>query len=137
MSVAASVVGRNGTGATVRPSSSASRPQLDGAEALAAVLLGDRDARPAELAQLRPQRVVGRPRLGVLAHALGLGALGQQLPRGALDVALVVGQSEVHVRASYAAALSRGRPSTRSATMFLSTSVVPPSIVLPRARSSS
>ena len=34
--------------------------QLDGAEALAAVLLGDRDARPAELDELAPQRVVVR-----------------------------------------------------------------------------
>ncbi len=38
---------------------------------------------------------------------------------------------------AYAVTFMRGRPSTRSATMFLSTSVVPPSIVLPRARSSS
>ena len=37
-----------------------------------------------------------RARLGVLAHALGLGALGQQLARGALDLALVVGEAEVH-----------------------------------------
>jgi hypothetical protein len=33
--------------------------------------------------------------------------------------------------------LAFGSPSTRPATMFLSTSVVPPSIELPRARSSS
>ena len=80
------------------------------------------------------RRLVGGARLGVLAHALGAGAVGQQVAGGALDLALVVGVSEVH---GYATAFSRGRPSTRSATMFLSTSVVPPSIVLPRARSSS
>ena len=66
-------------------------------------------------------------------QGLGAGARAQQLAGGALDVALVVGEAEVH----YAAAFSRGRPSTRSATMFLSTSVVPPSIELPRERSSS
>ena len=108
--------------------------QLDGAEPLAAVLLGDGDAGPAELAELLPQRVVGAARLGVLAHALRRGARAEQLAGGALDVALVVGEPEVH---GYATAFSRGRPSTRSATMFLSTSVVPPSIELPRARSSS
>ena len=37
----------------------------------------------------------------------------------------------------HVATFSRGNPSTRSATMFFSTSVVPPSIVLPRARSNS
>ena len=34
--------------------------------------------------------------LGVLAHALGTGALGEQLAGGALDLALVVGEAEVH-----------------------------------------
>ena len=77
-----------------------------------------------------------RAGLGVLAHALGLARVGEQVAGGALDLALVVGEAEVH-GLLYAAAFSRGRPSTRSATMFLSTSVVPPSIVLPRARSSS
>ena len=62
------------------------------------------------------------------------GAFGEQIARRALDLALVVGEAEVHLRP---ADLQRGRPSTRSATMFFSTSVVPPSIVLPRARSSS
>ena len=97
------------------------------------MLLGDRDARPAELAQLLPERLVGGAGLGVLADALGAGALGQQLAGGALDLALVVGEPEVHQTATF----RRGRPSTRSATMFLSTSVVPPSIVLPRARRNS
>ena len=60
--------------------------------------------------------------------------LWKELAGGALDVALVVGEAEVH---GYAAAFNRGRPSTRSATMFLRISVVPPSIELPRARSSS
>ena len=101
------------------------------------MLLGDRDAGPAELgqlAQLGPKPVVGRSGLGRGAHGLPSGARGEQLARGALDVLLVLGEPEVH---GYAEAFSRGRPSTRSATMFLSTSVVPPSIELPRARRSS
>ena len=93
-------MGRNGTGATVRPSSSHRIASSTAPEALAAVLLGDGDAGPAELRQLAPQALVGAARLGVLAHALGPGAVGQQLARGALDVALVVGQSEVHGSAS-------------------------------------
>ncbi len=100
------------------------------------MLLGKRDPGPAELAQLAPQLLVGAPCLGVLAHALGSGPVGEQLARRALDLALVVGEAEVHWR-PYAATFSRGSPRTRSATMFLSTSVVPPSIVLPRARSCS
>ncbi len=54
-----------------------------------------------------------RARLGVLAHALGLRALGQQLARGALDLALVVGEAEVHAtprpRPSAAAGRARAR----------------------------
>ena len=131
--------GQEGHRGDAAPELLAEDRQLDPAQALAAVLLGDRDAGPPELAELAPQRVVGPARLGVLAHALGPGAVGEQLAGRALDVALVVGQSEVHVALLpyAAAAFSRGSPSTRSATMFLSTSVVPPSIVLPRARSSS
>ena len=101
----------------------------------------------------RHSALVHGARLGVLAHALGLRALGQQLARRALDLALVLRQAEVHqlrdpaggarrakhikIGAHHAATFRRGSPSTRSATMFLSTSVVPPSIVLPRARISS
>ena len=57
----------------------------------------------------------------------------EQLARGLLDLVLVLGEVEVHAAAPF----RRGRPSTRSATMFLRISVVPPSIVLPRERSSS
>jgi hypothetical protein len=70
--------------------------ELDRAEALAAVLLGDGDARPAELGQLAPQRVVDTGGLGVLAHPLRRRTRAEQLPRRALDVALVVGEPEVH-----------------------------------------
>ena len=49
----------------------------------------------------------------------------QALARGALDVLRVVGEVEVH---------ARGSPRTRSATMFLRISVVPPSIELPFER---
>ena len=44
--------------------------QLDHPEALAAVLLVDRDPGPAELADLLPEVVVVAPRLGQLAHLL-------------------------------------------------------------------
>src|ERR1700693_4324598 len=107
--------------------------QLDLPETLAAVLLRDGDPRPAELRELTPQRRVGSARLAVLAHVRRARALGEHVARGALDLALVVCEAEVHQAATF----SRGRPSTRSATMFVRTSVVPPSIVLPRARSSS
>src|SRR5207245_6097004 len=70
--------------------------ELDAAHALAAVALGERDAGPAELTQLAPQLLVAAPRLGVLAHALGTRTLGQQLASRALDLALVVGEAEVH-----------------------------------------
>ena len=51
---------------------------------------------PAELAHLVPDRVVVLARLGQLAQLLGLVARGEELLRGALDRALVVGEVEVH-----------------------------------------
>ncbi len=86
---------------------------LDEAEPDAAVLLRDRDARPAELGQVLPRRlrVLREIRAGLLAKRLLLGCEG-----------------EVHQR-------DFGRPSTRSATMLRSTSEVPASIVFPRLRS--
>ena len=79
---------------------------------------------------LLPGVVVVAPGLGELAHALGLEARREHLVGGALDRLLVVCEVEVHV--PY---LSFGRPSTRSAMMFLRISVVPPSIELARERS--
>ena len=104
--------------------------KLDDPESLAAVLLVDKDARPAELGHLLPGVVVVVAGLGQLAHALGLEARGEQLVRGALDRLLVVREVEVH-----GVYLSFGRPSTRSAMMFFRISVVPPSIELARERS--
>src|SRR4051812_25502656 len=72
--------------------------QLDGAQALAALLLRHGDAGPAELGQLLPQRIVDAASLRVLADALGRRARAEQLARGALDVTLVVGEAEVHGR---------------------------------------
>ena len=108
--------------------------ELDRAEALAAVLLGDGDAGPAELGELLPEAVVGAAGLGVLADALGVGAVRRAAR--ARCAGSRAGRRSVR-SPCHATAFSRGRPRTRSATMFLSTSVVPPSIELPRARSSS
>ena len=98
--------------------------QLDDAEAG----LRDRQLGPAEPDDLVPLRV-GEAALLLQREPpdlLELVAGAEELARGALDVLLVVGEVEVH--------FDRGSPSTRSATMFLRISVVPPSIELARAR---
>ena len=74
--------------------------ELDDAEPLAAVLLADRDAGPAQLAQLARERVVVGARLGGLADLRHRRAVGQQVMRGALDLLLVLGQCESHLRSS-------------------------------------
>ena len=83
--------------------------QLDGAEALAAVLLGDRDAGPAELAQLPPQRVVvgAAPRRPRARARTASGR--EQLARGRLDLVLVLGEVEVHAAHPPAAGRARAR----------------------------
>src|SRR6185503_18111553 len=99
-------------------------------------LLGKQDQldRP-EVAQLGPAELGHLLPLGVREptlllereppHLVPRVAGREELARGALDVALVVGELEVH---------ARGSPRTRSATMFLRISVVPPSIELARDR---
>src|SRR5205085_11314284 len=101
--------------------------QLDRAETETPVGLRHDHPGPAELRELAPL-LVGRTLLvlGQGAHGLGLVAGRQELLGRALDRLLIVGELEVH--------RIRGRPSTRSATMFLRISVVPPSIELARAR---
>ncbi len=98
ISAPASTLGRNGTGASERPSSS---HRIDSSippspcppcSSLSAI-----PGQPSSHSS-RPQRLVGAARLGVLAHALGPRPLCEQLTRGALDLALVVGEAEVHVR---------------------------------------
>src|SRR4029078_7807996 len=64
--------------------------QLDHSETLATVLLGKRDPGPAEVAELFPQLVVALARLGQLAHPRRLCALGEQVARSVLDLALFV-----------------------------------------------
>ena len=98
--------------------------QLDDAEPG----LRHRQLGPAEPHDLVPLRV-GEPALLLQREPpdlLELVAGAEELARGALDVLLVLGEVEVH--------FDRGSPSTRSATMFLRISVVPPSIELARAR---
>src|SRR5207248_10287609 len=100
--------------------------ELHLAEVLPAVTFLHEDAGPPQLRHLAPDRVVVLAGLGELAQLLRLEARRQELVGGGLDRLLVVGVVEVH--------RSRGRPSTRSARMFLRISVVPPSIELARAR---
>ncbi len=77
--------------------------RLDRAEALAAVLLGKRDAGPSELADLAPQTVVvGAVGLGELADLLGRKTRGEKLAGGRLDLALLVVEVEVHEKPSLA-----------------------------------
>src|SRR5207248_2585093 len=100
--------------------------QLDLPELLASAALLDEDPGPPQLGHLAPDRVVVLAALRQLAQLLRLEAGREELARRRLDRLLVVGVVEVH--------RSRGRPSTRSATMFLRISVVPPSIEFARAR---
>ena len=86
---------------------------LEEREPRAALLLRDRDARPAELGEVAPGR---------------LRAVGEVRPRLLAQLLLLGREGEVHQR-------DFGRPSTRSATMFRRISDVPASIVLPRLRS--
>ncbi len=114
--------------------------ELDHAEPLAAVLLRDRDPGPAELAELLPHVLVEATLLGLRPHRVGLEARGGEALRRRLDLLLLVVESEVHLNLSCSIRAgpgyrSFGRPSTRSAMMFLSTSEVPPSIELARERS--
>ena len=102
--------------------------QLDRSQAQTAIRFRDDHAGPPELDDLLPL-LIGEPALvlGQLAHRLRLVASLEKFPRGALDRLLIVGEVEVHQR-------MRGSPSTRSATMFLRISVLPPSIEFARAR---
>ena len=106
--------------------------QLDDPEALAAPLLGQRQPGPAELGHLPPAGGVGAVVAGGdLPHPLRFEAGGEEVVGGLLDRLLLVGEVEVHGVRSYRIL---GRPSTRSAMMFLRMSVVPPSIELARER---
>ena len=86
---------------------------VDERETAAAAVLGNRDAEPAELAELRERRF--RVRL-------------EERTRFAAQLLLLLGEGEVHYR-------DLGRPSTRSAMMLRRISEVPASIVFPRERS--
>jgi hypothetical protein len=107
--------------------------ELDDAQARAAVLLADRDPRPAQFAELGPQR-------GVLAAALRAARTAahvERLSSRSRAVRLMSYWSSERSNSMGVSYRARGRASTRSATMFLRISVVPPSIELPRARMSS
>ena len=83
---------------------------VDEREPAAAAILRNRDAEPAELAQLRERGV--RVRL-------------EERARLAAQLLLLLAERELHQR-------DLGRPSTRSAMMLRRISEVPASIVLPR-----
>src|SRR3954453_10845193 len=102
--------------------------QLHHAESEAAVVLGDHERRPAELGDRAPL-LVGEAALVLEREPpdlLGRIAAREELASRLLDRLLVVGELEPH--------RILGSPSTRSATMFLRISVVPPSIEFARAR---
>src|SRR6185312_13499104 len=102
--------------------------EVDDPEAEAAVVLRDHQRGPAELGDRLPL-LVGEPALVLErepADLLGRVAAGEELLRGPLDGLLVVVELEPH--------RILGSPRTRSATMFLRISVVPPSIEFARAR---
>jgi hypothetical protein len=71
---------------------------LDRPQAAAAVLLGDRDPRPAQLDQPRPEVLVADPALGTLAHTGRAPVVVEDAPRGLLDRQLFFAQTEVHDR---------------------------------------
>jgi hypothetical protein len=85
--------------------------QLDDAEAQPAVLLGDSSAgQPSSQMSAQPSSV--KPALGLVGQAadlLGLVARGEEVARGALDRALVVGEVEVHQRIRGSRARARRR----------------------------
>ena len=104
--------GQQGHGRKCAPKLLAKDRQLDQPEPLPAVLLGDRDPRPAKLAKLTPEHLVETTGLGMLAYALRPGPLCQQLAGGALDLALVCAQAEVHQPRLPAVANVVGPPET-------------------------
>ena len=121
---ARTTVEKYGAHSSARPMLLEHDAELDEREALAAVLLGDRQALQAELVRhLRPdRRVVALGRLHEPAH-LALGALRlEELPHGVAQLVLLFREREVH-RGSFSPwgdGLSglRGRPSTRSPMML-------------------
>ena len=136
ISAPASTLGRKGTGASVRPSSShridssippRPWPPCSSLRAMPGQPSSQSSAHSAS--SVRPASACSRTRSGRARSASRSRAV-----RWISRWSSVRPKSIVR---SYAATLSRGSPRTRSATMFLSTSVVPPSIVLPRARSCS
>ena len=136
VSVAITELVRYGAGATARPSSSsttaASRwlapwpPSFSGTS---------RPAAPMSAASaFHSSAVVRRAVLGAHEHGRRVAAVGEQGAYGGAQVVLGLGVQQVSHRArsfqatSLSLRGSEGSPSTRSATMFSSTSLVPPSM---------
>ena len=69
---------------------------LDGAEADAALLLGEGDAEGAELGQLGPRRPVEATGLAEGAHGVDVEAISSEAGDHLLEGLLVVGEGEVH-----------------------------------------
>ena len=134
--VAASTLPKNGAGATDRPSSShridsSTRPRPWPPYCSETAIPGHPSSHSSRHSSwsMWPASACSRTRSGFARSA-----------RSSRAVRCISRWSSVRpksILSPYAVAFSRGRPSTRSATMFFSTSVVPPSRVLPLARSSS
>ena len=96
--------------------------QLDDAEPCAAVLLGERQAEPAQLGHLAPERLAVAERVvHHRAHVGGLALLVEELARTELlQHDLIVGEGEVHRVSSRrrSARGSLGSRRTRSPMMF-------------------
>ncbi len=113
-----SAVGRNGTGATWRPSSSSSTAELDDADARRRRLdSAHRDAEPALLDHARPEVGVPaarRPRATARTR-VGRAPVVEQLPGRVTQRGLVGGEVEIHRRRTLSDRQSRRDASDRTA----------------------
>ena len=97
----------------------------------AAEVAGDEQSRPAELAELRPQRAAVLVQRLASGRRLERAVAGEEVAGRGLQEPLAVGRAEVH-RSGARRQRSLGRPRPRVATVVRRISEVPPAIVWPR-----